>query len=146
MGLNRTTYYYQPVPESAFNLHLMRLIDEQYLRTPFYGVPKMTAYLNRKPGYQVNHKRVQRLMRLMGLQAIYPKRRTSVPAKGHKVYPFLLRNLAITRPNQVWSTDGRPFGRLINTSLDVTHHQGWVSSPWRFRGPSYSELVSFQGT
>ena len=105
MGLNRTTYYYQPVPESAFNLQLMRLIDEQYLRTPFYGWPKMTAYLNRKPGYQVNHKRVQRLMRLMGLQAIYPKRRTSVPAKGHKVYPYLLRNLAITRPNQVWSTD-----------------------------------------
>ena len=105
MGLNRATFYYQPVPESMFNLHLMRLIDEQYLRTPFYGWPKMTAYLNRQPGYQVNHKRVQRLMRLMGLQAIYPKRRTSVPAKGHKVYPYLLRNLAIIRPNQVWSTD-----------------------------------------
>jgi putative transposase len=105
VGLNRATFYYLPVPESAFNLHLMRLIDEQYLRTPFYGWPKMTAYLNKQRGYQVNHKRVQRLMHLMGLQAIYPKRRTSVAAKGHKVYPYLLRNLAITRRNQVWSTD-----------------------------------------
>jgi putative transposase len=105
VGLNRATFYYLPVPESAFNLHLMRLIDEQYLRTPFYGWPKMTAYLNNQRGYQVNHKRVQRLMRLMGLQAICPKRRTSVAAKGHKVYPYLLRNLAITQPNQVWSAD-----------------------------------------
>jgi len=105
VGLNRATFYYEPVPESAFNLHLMRLIDEQYLRTPFYGWPRMTAYLNKQRGYQVNHKRVQRLMRVMGLQAIYPKRRTSVAAKGHKVYPYLLRNLAITRPNQVWSAD-----------------------------------------
>lgn len=104
MGLNRATFYYQPVPESTFNLHLMRLIDEQYLRTPFYGWPRMTACLRRQ-GYEVNHKRVQRLMRLMGLQTIYPKRRTSVAAQGHKVYPYLLRNLAITRPNQVWSTD-----------------------------------------
>ena len=104
LGLNRTTFYYQPVPESAFNLHLMRLIDEQYLRTPFFGWPRMTAYLRRQ-GYEVNHKRVQRLMLKMGLQAIYPKRRTSIAAKGHKVYPYLLRNLAITRPNQVWSAE-----------------------------------------
>lgn len=104
MGLNRATFYYQPVPESPFNLHLMRLIDEQYLRTPFYGCLRMTACLRRQ-GYEVNHKRVQRLMRVMGLQAIYPQRRTSVAAQGHKVYPYLLRNLAITRPNQVWSTD-----------------------------------------
>jgi putative transposase len=82
----------------------MRLIDEQYTKTPFYGRPRMTAYLRRQ-GYQVNHKRVQRLMHKMGLQAIYPKRRTSIAAKGHKVYPYLLRNLSITRPNQVWSAD-----------------------------------------
>jgi putative transposase len=82
----------------------MRLIDEQYLKTPFYGWPRMTAHLRRQ-GHMVNHKRVQRLMRKMGLQAIYPKRRTTVPAQGHKVYPYLLRNLTITRPNQVWSTD-----------------------------------------
>jgi len=92
VGLSRTTFYYQPVPESAFNLHLMRLIDEQYLRTPFFGWPRMTACLRRQ-GYEVNHKRVQRLMRLMGLQAIYPKQRTSIAAKGHKVCPYLLRNL-----------------------------------------------------
>jgi len=82
----------------------MRLIDEQYLKTPFYGWPRMTAHLRRQ-GHEVNHKRVQRLMRLMCLQAIYPKRRTSVAAPGHRVYPYLLRNLAITKPNQVWSTD-----------------------------------------
>ena len=104
MGLNRSTLYYTPAQESDLNLRLMRLIDEQYMKTPFYGWPRMTAHLRRR-GHQVNHKRVQRLMHLMGLQAIYPRRRTSVAATGHKVYPYLLRNLAITRPNQVWSTD-----------------------------------------
>jgi putative transposase len=104
VGLNRSTFYYIPAPESDLNLHLMRLIDKQYTRTPFYGWPRMTAHLRRQ-GYEINHKRVQRLMRKMGLQAIYPKPRTSIAAKGHKVYPYLLRNLAITRPNQVWSAD-----------------------------------------
>jgi len=103
-GLNRSTYYYTPAGESEFNLHLMRLIDEQYLKTPFYGWPRMTAYLQRE-GYVVNHKRVQRLMRIMGLQAIYPKPKTSVAGKGHKVYPYLLRGLEIRQPNQVWSAD-----------------------------------------
>jgi putative transposase len=106
VGLSRATFYYEPAQESDFNLQLMRLIDEQYLKTPFYGWPRMTAYLRRPPHeYPVNHKRVRRLMALMGLQAIYPKRRTTIPAAGHRVYPYLLRNLAITRPNQVWSTD-----------------------------------------
>jgi putative transposase len=106
VGLNRSTLYYTPAGESELNLHLMRLIDEQYTKTPFYGYLRMTAYLRRPPhGYQVNHKRVQRLMQKMGLQAIYPKPRTSIAAKGHKVYPYLLRNLSITRPNQVWSAD-----------------------------------------
>ena len=104
VGLNRSTFYYQPARESDLNLYLMRLIDAQYTRTPFYGWPRMTAYLRRQ-GYEINHKRVQRLMRKMGLQAIYPKRRTSLAVKGHKVYPYLLRNLAISRPNQVWSAD-----------------------------------------
>ena len=66
-------------------------------------------------------------MQLMGLQAIYPKPKTTIAAPDHKVYPYLLRNLAITRSNQVWSSDGRPFGRLVNISLDMAHHQGWVS-------------------
>ncbi len=104
VGLNRATFYYEPAGESALNLRLMRLIDEQYLKTPFYGWPRMTAFL-RQQGYQVNGKRVRRLMQVMGLQAIYPKRRTTLATAAHPVYPYLLRNLAITRPNQVWSAD-----------------------------------------
>ena len=104
IGLNRSSLYYQPVGESAYNSRLMRLLDEQYTRTPFYGWPRMTAYLRRE-GHLINPKRVRRLMRLMGLQAIHPKRRTSTPAPGHKRYPYLLRGLKITRPGQVWSTD-----------------------------------------
>ena len=104
IGLNRSTFYYEPVPESDLNLHLMRLIDEEYTRTPIYGWPRMTVYLQRK-GYEINGKRVRRLMRLMGLQAIFPRPRTTIMAAGHKVYPYLLRHLPIMRPNQVWSTD-----------------------------------------
>jgi putative transposase len=104
IGLNRSSFYYQPVGESAYNLMLMRLIDEQYLRAPVYGWPRITAWLRRQ-GHAVNPKRVRRLMRLMGLQAIYPKPRTSIPAPGHKHYPYLLRGLKITHPVQVWSAD-----------------------------------------
>jgi putative transposase len=105
IGLNRASYYYQPAQESELNLTLMRLIDEQYLKTPFYGWPRMTVYLQ-KLGYQINHKRVRRLMQLMGLQAIYPKARPkNQPQKAHKVYPYLLRDLEIVRPNMVWSAD-----------------------------------------
>lgn len=104
VGLNRSSFYYQPAGESEENLLLMRLIDRQYTKTPFYGWPRMTAYLRRE-GYEVNPKRVRRLMALMGLEAIYPKRKTSVPAPGHKRYPYLLRGLRIERPCQVWSSD-----------------------------------------
>ncbi len=104
LGLNRSTFYYQPVAETDLNLHLMRLIDEQYLKTPFYGYPRMTAWLRRQ-GYAVNRKRVQRLMRQMGIQAIYPKPQTTKPGQGHQIYPYLLRNLVITQVNQVWSAD-----------------------------------------
>jgi putative transposase len=82
----------------------MNLIDEQYLRTPFYGVEKMTAWLNRQ-GFEANPKRVRRLMRLMGLEAIYPKRKLSVSSAAHKKYPYLLRDVAIQRPDHVWSSD-----------------------------------------
>jgi putative transposase len=99
VGLPRSTWYYRPAGESAENLALMRSIDEQYLRTPFYGSRKLAAVLG------ANRKRVQRLMRLMGIEAIYPKRRTTWPAAGHKIYPYLLRGVAVTRPNQVWSSD-----------------------------------------
>lgn len=104
LGLNRSTYYYVPATESPLNLQLMQLIDEQYMRTPFYGWPRMTVYL-RSQGYSVNHKRVQRLMNKMGIQALYPKPSLSKANREHKVYPYLLRGLAITHPNQVWSTD-----------------------------------------
>lgn len=82
----------------------MRLLDEQYTRTPFYGIPRMTVWLRRQD-YQVNHKRVTRLMNLMGLQAIYPKPNTSRKNQDHKIYPYLLRNVEIVHPDQVWSTD-----------------------------------------
>ena len=82
----------------------MRLIDEQYLATPFYGSRKMVEALARQ-GHAVNRKRVQRLMRLMGLEAIYPRKKTTIPAMGHKIYPYLLRGVKIDHVNQVWSTD-----------------------------------------
>jgi putative transposase len=104
IGLNRATYYREPEGESAKNLNLMRLIDEEYTRRPFYGYRKMTARL-KSQGYGVNRKRVARLMRIMDLQAIYPRPRTSIPNHEHKKYPYLLRDLEITHPNQVWSTD-----------------------------------------
>jgi putative transposase len=103
-GLSRNCVYYQPVVENEENLHLMRLMDEQYLKRPYYGSPRMTDWL-REQGYVVNRKRVSRLMRIMGLQAITPGPHTSKPGRGHTVYPYLLKGLEITRPNQVWSTD-----------------------------------------
>jgi len=99
LGLPRSTRYYVPCGESTENLALMRRLDEQYLVTPFYGSRKFARVL------LVNRKRVQRLMRLLGIEAIYPKRSTTRPAAGHKIYPYLLRNLAITRPDQVWASD-----------------------------------------
>ena len=104
IGLNRASFYMRPAGETTLNLHLMRLIDEQYLGTPFYGYPRMTVYL-RRAGYPVNRKRVARLMQKMGLQALFPRPRTTVPAPGHKIFPYLLRGMAITHPDQVWSTD-----------------------------------------
>jgi putative transposase len=104
LELPRSTYYHAGGGESATNLRLMRLIDEQYLKTPFYGSRGMTQWL-RRGGYNVNRKRVRRLLRVMGLEAIYPRRRTSGPCPEHRIYPYLLRNLAIERPDQVWSAD-----------------------------------------
>lgn len=104
LGLNRSSLYYEPVGESQENLDLMRLLDEQYTRTPYYGVLKMEAYL-RSLGHDVNSKRVRRLLRKMGLEAIYQKPNTSKPNPEHKVYPYLLRGLVIDHCDQVWSTD-----------------------------------------
>lgn len=104
LGLPRSTLYYQAVPERDENLALMRLIDEQYLRTPYYGSRRMQLWL-RDQHYEVNRKRVQGLMRRMGLEAIYPRPHTSTPGVGHKIYPYLLRGLEVVRPDQVWGTD-----------------------------------------
>src|SRR5262249_47457008 len=104
LGVARSSWYYQPVGESEENLVLMRLLDEQYTRTPFYGIRRMTAWL-RQLGHAVNHKPVGRLLRLMGLEAIYPKPRLSQPGVTTQRYAYLLRALPIVRPNQVWSTD-----------------------------------------
>ena len=100
----RSTAYYQPTPVSAHDLALMRLIDEIHLQYPFYGSRRLRNELEDR-GETVNRKCVQRLMRLMGLQALYPRRRTSQPGKGHKIYPYLLRGLPIERSNHVWATD-----------------------------------------
>jgi putative transposase len=104
LGVSRSSVYYQPVPASQENLELMQLIDQQYLDRPFYGSRRMTAWL-RNQGYGVNRKRVRRLMGSMGLWAIYRRPRTSQPALGHQVYPYLLRGVEITQPNQVWTAD-----------------------------------------
>ena len=104
LGMARSSWYYIPHGESAENLELMRKLDEQYTQTPFYGIRRMTAWL-RQQGCAVNHKRVGRLLRLMGLEALYPKPRLSVPEAGEKRYPYLLRGRAITAANDVWSTD-----------------------------------------
>lgn len=102
--IHRSGLYYSPVEESAENLHLMRLMDEQYIYTPFYGIRRMTAWLLEK-GYMVNRKRVKRLMELMGWQTVYRKPNTSKPNKQHLIYPYLLRNLQVDHRNQVWEID-----------------------------------------
>ncbi len=104
LGLNRSSRYYEPVPESADNLRLMRLIDQEYTAHPFLGSRRLRAWLTAQ-GEAVNRKRLQRLMRLMGLEAIYPKPKLSAARAGHRIYPYLLRNVRIQRPDQVWSTD-----------------------------------------
>lgn len=103
-GVPRSSLYYVPAAESEENLLMMRLIDEQYMRHPEFGYPRMTDWL-KEQGWDVNRKRVARLMRRMGLQAITPGPHTSQPAPGHAIYPYLLRDVEIGRVNQVWSTD-----------------------------------------
>lgn len=104
LGLPRSTLYYEPATETTENLHLMRLLDEHYLKMPFYGSRRITAWL-RAEGHAVNRKRVQRLMGIMGLEGLMPRRSISRAAKGHRVFPYLLRGVAITHPDHVWSTD-----------------------------------------
>jgi putative transposase len=104
LGLSRSSLYYEPVAETAENLRLMRLLDEEYTAHPFLGSRRLTKWLVEQ-GEVVNRKRIQRLLRRMGLEAIYPKPKLSAGRAGHRIYPYLLRGVRIERPDQVWSTD-----------------------------------------
>lgn len=104
LDISRGAYYYEPCAETAQNLALMRLLDQLHLEHPVYGSRRLGVLLA-QAGHQVNRKRVRRLLQVMGLEAIYPKRRTSQPGEGHEIYPYLLKDLAITGPNQVWCSD-----------------------------------------
>ena len=104
LGLNRSTYYLPPAVESEEDLRLMRLIDEQYLKTPFYGSRRMTVFLERR-GETVNRKRIRRLMAIMGLEALHPKPRTTTATPDARAYPYLLRDRVLTHINEVWSSD-----------------------------------------
>jgi putative transposase len=104
LGLSRSSFYYAPRPIDPEDLELMRLIDEQYLKTPFFGSRSMARHFRRQ-GRRVNRKRIQRLMRLMGIEAVYPKPHTSRPHPQHRIYPYLLRDLNIEHANQVWAAD-----------------------------------------
>lgn len=104
-GLPRASYYYKPVRAGEGEYRLKRLIDEIYTKHPFYGVRRVVAALRRKHDLYINKKRIRRLMREMGIRAIYPKPKTSIRNTAHKIYPYLLKGMSITRPNQVWCTD-----------------------------------------
>lgn len=104
LGISRSSFYYEPIGESAINLKLMRMIDEQFLETPFFGSRQMMKWLRRQE-LRVCRKRIARLMRKMGLSAIFQKPNTSKPFPGHKIYPYLLKGMAIDAPNKVWCAD-----------------------------------------
>jgi putative transposase len=116
VSISRSGFYYRPAGETPLNLEVMRLIDAQFLETPWYGSRQMARHLRRE-GYVIGRKRVRRLMAKMGLAPIYQRPRTTVPNPGHRVYPYLLRDLTIDRPNQVWCADLKRFGRpeIFNT-------------------------------
>ena len=134
LSLSRSSYYHEPMGESARNLEIMAEIDRQFLATPFYGVQQMTWHLQAM-GWAVNIKRVRRLMRLMGLMPIYQKPRTSIPAKDHKVYPYLLKGMRIERPNQVNLVFGSDLlDRLVASKRSQRHPRLELrrkSSSWR---------------
>jgi len=125
VGLPRSSYYREPGGEPEENLELMKLIDEEYTRHPFYGSRKMKKYL-RNLGYKVSRKRVQRLMRLMGLESIAPRKRTTIREKAHKIYPYLLRGLEINYSNQVWCSD-LTYIRLRGGFVYLTVVMDWYS-------------------
>jgi len=132
LDLSRSSLYYEPIPEDAENLALMALIDQEFLRHPFYGARRLTEWLKGE-GHAVNRKRVQRLMRLMNIEAIYARPKTSITNRNHKVYPYLLRGVTIDRVDQVWSTDityiGLPGGFMYLAAV-IDWHSRYVLA-WR---------------
>ena len=131
LDLSRASYYRIPGMETEENQKLMRMMDEEYTRHPFLGSRGMKRYLRRQ-GHKVNRKRIQRLMRLMGLVSIAPQKRTTVPAPGHKIYPYLLRGLDINRPGQAWCSDITYLrlkrGFVYLTAVMVTMDEGFCVS------------------
>ena len=125
LGLSRSALYYKPRGVRGEDLELMRLLDEQFTKTPFYGSRRMVAWLS-SIGYEMNRKRVVRLMREMRLQAIYPKPRLSCPARGHRIYSYLLRGKKVSRVNQVWSAD-ITYIRLTQGFLYLVAVMDWYS-------------------
>lgn len=125
VGLNRSSYYYEAVGESALNLELMRIIDEQYTRRPFYGVPRMTQVIL-KMGYRIGHKRIERLMGLMGIRGVCPRRNLSKAKENHHKFPYLLRGLNIERPDEVWASD-ITYVRLRSGFLYLVAIMDWYS-------------------
>jgi putative transposase len=125
LAVSRSGYYYEPAMESSFNLMLMGLMDEQYTRCPFYGVPRMTAWLCRQ-GYLVNHKRIERLMRKMGIQGICPKPNLSKGGDESRKYPYLLGGLKVDHPNQVWCSD-ITYIRLLKGFVYLVAFMDWYS-------------------
>ena len=125
LSLARASYYRKPVSISDENLKIMKLIDAEYTRHPFYGSRKIMSYL-RRCGYKINRKKVQRLMRLMGLEGICPRKRTTLPDKTHKVYPYLLRELEIAGANHVWCSD-ITYIRLRKGFVFLTAVMDWYS-------------------
>jgi putative transposase len=125
LGVNRSGLYYQPLGENAENLKLMRLLDEEYTRRPFYGSRRMMHWLHEQ-GQVVGRRRVRRLMGMLGLEAIYPKPKLSQPGEGHTIHPYLLNGVTITRINQVWSTD-ITYIRMANGFLYLVAVMDWFS-------------------
>lgn len=125
LEIARSSYYYQAERDDSYNLVLMNRIDEQFTKTPFYGVPRMTAWLNRE-GYPVNQKRVRRLLRAMGLEAVYPKPKLSLAHPEHKKYPYLLKDLVIDRPDQVWGSD-ITYIRMVHGFVYLVAVMDWFS-------------------
>jgi putative transposase len=116
LDISRSELYYQSAGVSDEDLNLMKLIDRQYMVTPFYGTRKMAAWLKGE-GHNVNRKHVRRLMQLMGLKAIYHRPRTSPPEPGNKIYPYLLSGIQITRPNQVWCADNSVYPGATSANI-----------------------------